>query len=379
MNFFRHDIFLAGARFDAGFSDDDLSSASSPSSCPAGSFKCLLAGIHEFSRSMDEVAYQLDMSDTIDSGNVTGLEDHDDDDDDTASEDDGEDVMAGCRVGAKADSSYFAPEGLSGRGQRLRPVVGRSVHRHQRRQQQRRQQGHQVGDHGLCRSCSSAMPVVSSGVDLDIRGRCGLCRLIAGLMTSCHQELEGCLDRCRSIMAGSAFSLQRTRKICRRLMKLLRRARAETMEKQVSANQLQEALASLRQKAERAEDHRLENLRLRDELEGQQREVKDIREKLNENYRLVAGLSSENLKLSTEKLKADDLVAEVIKDQARLRSELHKALDMLAIVRRPPDGMQSDLGQRAAPPTPSCHRPPSSSSGGSKFGSWTTTPISYTY
>ena len=49
-------------------------SSSSPQSCPIGSLKCLLLGLKEFSRTMNELEYQLDLSDTIDSGNVTGLE-----------------------------------------------------------------------------------------------------------------------------------------------------------------------------------------------------------------------------------------------------------------------------------------------------------------
>ena len=39
-----------------------------------GSLKCLLSGIQEFSRTMNELEYQLDLSDTLDSGNVTGQE-----------------------------------------------------------------------------------------------------------------------------------------------------------------------------------------------------------------------------------------------------------------------------------------------------------------
>ena len=40
-------------------------------------------------------------------------------------------------------------------------------------------------------------------------------------------------------------------------------------------------------------------------------ELAEIQEKLNDNYRLVAKLSSENLKLSGEKVRADELVAQV--------------------------------------------------------------------
>ena len=53
--------------------NDDVSS-SSPQLCPVGSLKCLLSGLTEFSRTMNELEYQLDLSDTLDSGNVTGQE-----------------------------------------------------------------------------------------------------------------------------------------------------------------------------------------------------------------------------------------------------------------------------------------------------------------
>ena len=52
----------------------DDASSSSPQLCPVGSLKCLLSGLTEFSRTMNELEYQLDLSDTLDSGNVTGQE-----------------------------------------------------------------------------------------------------------------------------------------------------------------------------------------------------------------------------------------------------------------------------------------------------------------
>ena len=56
----------------------DEDSSSSPQSCPLGSLKCLLTGLNEFSRTMNELEYQLDLSDTLDSGNATGQENDDD-------------------------------------------------------------------------------------------------------------------------------------------------------------------------------------------------------------------------------------------------------------------------------------------------------------
>ena len=46
---------------------------------------------------------------------------------------------------------------------------------------------------------------------------------------------------------------------------------------------------------------------------------------MNDNYKLVAELSAENLKLSSEKLRMEQLVDEVRHDQALLKGELNKA------------------------------------------------------
>ena len=51
----------------------------------------------------------------------------------------------------------------------------------------------------------------------------------------------------------------------------------------------------------------------------------DLQSKMNDNYKLVAELSAENLKLSAEKLRMEQLVDEVRKDQALLKGELNKA------------------------------------------------------
>ena len=46
---------------------------------------------------------------------------------------------------------------------------------------------------------------------------------------------------------------------------------------------------------------------------------------MNDNYKLVAELSAENLKLSSEKLRMEQLVNEVRQEEGLLRGELNKA------------------------------------------------------
>ena len=58
----------------------------------------------------------------------------------------------------------------------------------------------------------------------------------------------------------------------------------------------------------------------------------ELQTKLNDNYKLVAELSAENLKLSNEKLRMEQLVDEVRHDQALLKGELHKAQSVVEAI-----------------------------------------------
>ena len=105
------------------------------------------------------------------------------------------------------------------------------------------------------------------------------------------------------------------------------------MSKQLQINQLQDNMILLRQKADKTDDCLREMAILKEDIQNKNNELACLQDKLNENYRLVAGLSSENLKLSSEKLKADDVVNEVIKEQARLKQELQKAVQVVDAMR----------------------------------------------
>ena len=66
-----------------------------------------------------------------------------------------------------------------------------------------------------------------------------------------------------------------------------------------------------------------------EETDKKSRDIAELHQKLNENYRLVAELSSDNLRLSTEKAAAEQLVEEVKHEQCLLRAELSKAQKVL--------------------------------------------------
>ena len=105
------------------------------------------------------------------------------------------------------------------------------------------------------------------------------------------------------------------------------------MSKQLQINQLQDNMILLRQKADKTEDCLREMAILKEDIQNKNNELNSLQDKLNENYRLVAGLSSENLKLSSDKLKAEDAVNEVVKEQARLKQELQKAVQVVDSMR----------------------------------------------
>ena len=107
------------------------------------------------------------------------------------------------------------------------------------------------------------------------------------------------------------------------------------MKKRLQVNQLQDNMILLRQKADKADECLHEMTMLKEEIKNKNNELSHFQDKLNENYRLVAGLSSENLKLSSEKLKADDLVNEVVKEQVRLKHELQKAVQVVDAMKDP--------------------------------------------
>ena len=116
-------------------------------------------------------------------------------------------------------------------------------------------------------------------------------------------------------MAASTYSLFRLRGMLNKSNKRLRRSVQAVYDKQESIHQLQEQASSLARKADQVDGLTADLTIAKTNLAAKGAELTEVQEKLNDNYRLVAKLSSENLKLSGEKLKADQLVAQVIQEQ----------------------------------------------------------------
>ena len=116
-------------------------------------------------------------------------------------------------------------------------------------------------------------------------------------------------------MAASTYSLFRLRGMLNKSNKRLRRSVQAVYDKQEVIHQLQEQAKVLSRKADQVEGLTSDLSVTKTSLAAKSGELTEVQEKLNENYRLVAKLSSENLKLSGEKVKADQLVAQVIQEQ----------------------------------------------------------------
>ncbi len=204
--------------------------------CKNGNLNCLLSHLQEYSRVMDELSYQLDVSDTFSYS-----------DDDLESLDDLEDL--GNSLGMKIGQKYSDLEHFE-----------------------------------LCPNCAQAVP---SG-------------------------LEDCLNRWKCLLVNSVCSLRKLRTLASGLKKRLNRSSMSLKDKNLHIGQLEEAVKLMGNKIELLE------------VEADKKAT-ELAMKLNENYRLVAELSSDNLRLSTEKAAAEQLLDEVKHEQSQLRSQLNKA------------------------------------------------------
>ena len=88
------------------------------------------------------------------------------------------------------------------------------------------------------------------------------------------------------LLLNSTCSLRKLRNLCSRLNKRLSHSHGQITEKNLHISQLEEAVKHLGAKVESTTD----------EAERKSKDVAELHLKLNENYRLVAELSSDNLR-----------------------------------------------------------------------------------
>ena len=106
------------------------------------------------------------------------------------------------------------------------------------------------------------------------------------------------------MLLNSTCSLRKLRNLCSRLNKRLSHSHGQITEKNLHISQLEEAVKHLGAKVESTTD----------EAERKSKDVAELHLKLNENYRLVAELSSDNLRFvlnvlvsKVEKIEEDSL------------------------------------------------------------------------
>jgi predicted RNase H-like nuclease (RuvC/YqgF family) len=106
------------------------------------------------------------------------------------------------------------------------------------------------------------------------------------------------------LLLNSTCSLRKLRNLCSRLNKRLGHSHGQITEKNLHISQLEEAVKHLGAKVESTTD----------EAERKSKDVAELHLKLNENYRLVAELSSDNLRFvlnvlvsKVEKIEEDSL------------------------------------------------------------------------
>ena len=106
------------------------------------------------------------------------------------------------------------------------------------------------------------------------------------------------------MLLNSTCSLRKLRNLCSRLNKRLGHSHGQITEKNLHISQLEEAVKHLGAKVESTTD----------EAERKSKDVAELHLKLNENYRLVAELSSDNLRFvlnvlvsKVEKIEEDSL------------------------------------------------------------------------
>ncbi|XP_059092691.1 golgin subfamily A member 4-like isoform X4 [Tigriopus californicus] len=208
-----------------------------------GSLECILTGIGDLLAAMNDLSYQLDLSDSFSDSGHGSDEEEDEDGDDTEVE------------------NSFCKEEIHFR---------------------------------LCTQCSVVV----------------------------CQDVEHCLERCGKLILASISTMRRLRKICCHSRSRLHQASEKMAKQNNQIAQLEETVKLLQKKTEITEKLQSDLDNTRSDLGKKAKELQDAHLKLNENYKLVAELSNENLRLISEKVKVEDLNETLQKDHSRLRAEL---------------------------------------------------------
>ncbi len=143
------------------------------------------------------------------------------------------------------------------------------------------------------------------------------------------QDIEHCLNRCSQLILASSGSIRRLRRICYNLRSRFSKTNDDLASQNHVVQQLEQTVVHLTARTEQMDRLETELDKTKDELARRSRDLQETQIKMNDNYKLVAELSNENLKLAGDKVRAEELVEDLKKDQSALRNELTSAQRVL--------------------------------------------------
>jgi hypothetical protein len=127
----------------------------------------------------------------------------------------------------------------------------------------------------------------------------------------------------------SSASIRRLRRICYNLRSRFSKTNDDLASQNNVVEQLERTVSHLQGKAEKSEKLENDLVTAQDELSRKTRDLQETHVKMNDNYKLVAELSNENLKLTGDKSKAEEVAEDLKRDQIALRGELNSAQRVL--------------------------------------------------
>ena len=116
--------------------------------------------------------------------------------------------------------------------------------------------------------------------------------------------------------------MRRLRRICYNLRARFGRTNDDLASQKHAAQQLEQTVSHLQEKVEHASRLEKELHSAKEELARRTKDLQETQVKMNDNYKLVAELSNENLKLTGDKVRAEEMVEDLKRQQSALRGEL---------------------------------------------------------
>ena len=116
--------------------------------------------------------------------------------------------------------------------------------------------------------------------------------------------------------------MRRLRRICYNLRARFGKTNDDLASQKHAAQQLEQSVTHLQEKVGQASRLEKELRSAKEELARRTKDLQETQVKMNDNYKLVAELSNENLKLTGDKVRAEEMVEDLKKQQSTLRSEL---------------------------------------------------------